>query len=44
MKQNFYKGRLRDNFNLEVIGSNDKDKKIVHDVICNKLCQSKIEN
>lgn len=43
MEQEFYKGRLRDNFNLEVIIPNDKDRKIVHGVIYDELCLGKIE-
>ncbi len=38
MEQDFYKGRLIDNFGLKVITPNDADRKIIHDVIYGELC------
>ncbi len=38
MEQDFYKGRLIDNFGLKVITPNDADRKIIHDVIYDELC------
>lgn len=43
MEQEFYKGRLRDKYGLEVIVPNATDRKIVHSVIYNELCVGKIE-
>lgn len=42
MEQDFYKGRLSDQFNLEVIVPNQPDRQIVHDVIYQELCLGKI--
>lgn len=44
MEQEFYKGRLRDKYGLEVIVPNALDRKIVHSVIYNELCVGKIES
>lgn len=38
MEQDFYKGRLIDNFGLKVITPNEADRKIIHDVIYDELC------
>jgi len=38
MEQEFYKGRLIDNFGLKVITPNAADQQIVHEVIYNQLC------
>ena len=38
MEQDFYKGRLVDNFGLKVITPNDADRQIIHDVIYHELC------
>lgn len=43
MEQDFYKGRLEDNYGLKVITPNTDDRKIVHNVIYNELCLGKIE-
>jgi len=42
MEQDFYKGRLEDKFDLDVVIPNDDDIKIVHDIIYNELCLGKI--
>ncbi|MFZ6774028.1 aspartate/glutamate racemase family protein [Undibacterium sp. SXout7W] len=42
MEQEFYKGRLLENYGLEVIIPNATDRKIVHAVIYNELCVGKI--
>ena len=44
MEQDFYKGRLQDKFNLEVIVPNEADRQIVHDVIYNELCVGNIND
>lgn len=41
MEQEFYKGRLKDNYGLTVVVPNDNDRKIVHDVIYKELCLGK---
>jgi len=38
MEQDFYKGRLKDNYGLTVIVPDEADRKIVHDVIYKELC------
>ena len=38
MEQDFYKGRLKDNFGLTVIVPNETDRKLVHNVIYKELC------
>jgi len=43
MKQEFYKGRLKDKFNLDVVVPNKEDIKIVHEIIYNELCLGKIK-
>jgi len=43
MEQEFYKGRLMINFNIEVVTPNVKDRKIIHNIIYNELCLGKIE-
>ncbi|MEX9868042.1 aspartate/glutamate racemase family protein [Providencia huaxiensis] len=43
MEQPFYKQRLIDKFNLDVLIPNEKDRKIVHDIIYNELCLGKID-
>ena len=49
MEQEFYKGRLTDNYGLNVLVPNDDDRKIVHEVIYDELClgvirdESKVE-
>lgn len=42
MEQDFYKGRLQDQFNLDVIVPDQADRQIVHDVIYQELCLGKI--
>ena len=42
MEQDFYKGRLIDNFGLDVIVPDDADRQIIHDVIYNELCLGNI--
>lgn len=38
MEQDFYKGRLKDNYGLTVLVPNEEDRKIVHNVIYKELC------
>ena len=42
MEHDFYKGRLIDNFGLEVLVPNQADRDIVHRVIYEELVQGKI--
>ncbi len=42
MEQAFYKDRLMDSFDLNVLVPNDKDRRIVHDVIYQELCLGNI--
>lgn len=42
MEQDFYKGRLIDNFGLDVIVPDDADRQIIHDVIYDELCLGSI--
>lgn len=39
MEQDFYKGRLKDKFDLDVIIPNEQDRNVVHNVIYQELCQ-----
>lgn len=43
MEQDFYKGRLSENFGLNVLVPNDKDRQIVHKTIYQELCLGKIQ-
>jgi len=38
MEQDFYKGRLKDKFDLDVIIPNKQDRSIVHNIIYQELC------
>ena len=42
MEDDFYIGRLRDKYNLEVLVPNEKDRNIVHDVIYDQLCLGEV--
>ncbi len=42
MEQDFYKGRLSDNYRLNVLVPDEKDRQIVHAVIFEELCLGKI--
>ena len=42
MEQTFYKGRLQDNFDIEVIVPNEYDRHIIHQVIYDELCLGEI--
>jgi len=43
MEQDFYKGRLKDAYGLEVIIPDEADRKIVHQVIYEELCLGHID-
>ncbi len=43
MEQNFYKGRLRDQYGLEVLVPGQDDRQIVHRVIYDELCLGQIK-
>ncbi|WP_285162651.1 aspartate/glutamate racemase family protein [Shewanella goraebulensis] len=42
MQQDFYKGRLRDKYNINVIVPSASEQKMVHKVIYDELCKGKI--
>lgn len=42
MEQEFYKGRLSEKFGLEVLVPEEKERKLVHDVIYEELCRGEI--
>ncbi len=42
MEQNFYKGRLAEKYNLNVLIPTEEDRKIVHNVIYQELCLGNI--
>lgn len=42
MSEDFYKGRLQDEFEIEVLVPDEADQKIIHDVIYKELCQGEI--
>ncbi|GLS91442.1 aspartate racemase [Psychromonas marina] len=42
MEQDFYKGRLKDNYGLSVLVPVEEDRKIVHNVIYEELCLGRI--
>ena len=44
MEQAFYKGRLTDQYGLQVLVPNEEDRQIVHTVIYEELCMGKIES
>jgi len=43
MEQNFYKGRLNENFGLNVLVPNDEDRQTIHKVIYHELCLGKVQ-
>jgi aspartate racemase len=43
MEQDFYKGRLRDRFGLEVLIPEAEDRALVHRVVFDELVQGRIE-
>lgn len=42
MEQDFYKSRLVDKFDIEVLVPNDEDRRLIHRVIYDELCQGEI--
>jgi len=44
MEQDFYKGRLSEQFGIEVLVPEEDERNIVHDVIYNQLCQGEIRD
>ncbi len=42
MEQPFYRNRLEEKFNIEVIVPNEEERRIVHDVIYRELCLGKV--
>ncbi len=43
MEQDFYKGRLEQKYNFEVVIPNQEERQIIHDVIYNELCLGEIK-
>ncbi|MGD9427081.1 aspartate/glutamate racemase family protein [Pantoea sp. NSTU24] len=43
MEQEFYRGRLKDQFEIEVITPDEADRKFVHEVIYHELCLGEIK-
>ncbi|MBX2835682.1 MAG: aspartate/glutamate racemase family protein [Gammaproteobacteria bacterium] len=43
MEQDFYKGRLKDMHQIDVVTPDKEDRQIVHDIIYNELCQGMIQ-
>ena len=44
MDQDFYKGRLTNNYGIKVLVPNEEDREIIHKVIYQELCLGKIES
>lgn len=44
MEQDFYKGRLSDNHSIEVVTPDNDERKVVHDIIYDELCQGVIKD
>ncbi|MFT5720570.1 MAG: aspartate racemase [Motiliproteus sp.] len=44
MEQEFYKGRLQEQYGLEVLVPDASDQQIVHDIIYNELCVGKVQS
>jgi aspartate racemase len=44
MEEDFYKGRLVDNYGLDVIVPNEKEMDVIHQVIYSELCIGKIDS
>jgi aspartate racemase len=44
MEEPFYKGRLQDKYNLEVLVPNEEERKLVHAIIYNELCRGEIKD
>ena len=44
MEGDFYKKRLKDNYDIEVIIPEDADRQIIHDIIYNELCLGVIKD
>lgn len=44
MEQDFYKGRLTEQYGLDVVVPNEADRKIVHDIIYGELCLGEIKD
>ncbi len=42
MEQDFYKGRIKEKYNIDVIIPDTDDRKVIHDVIYNELCLGQI--
>lgn len=43
MERDFYKGRLKSKYGIDVVIPCEQDRKIVHDVIYNELCRGNVE-
>lgn len=43
MEKDFYKGRLKDKYQLDVLIPDDNDRKLIHHIIYNELCLGQIK-
>lgn len=43
MEQDFYKGRLSEKFDIDVVIPDEKDREIIHEIIYSDLCLNKVE-
>jgi aspartate racemase len=43
MEQEFYKGRLRDKYGLEILIPGEEDRQVVHDILYSELCLGEIK-
>ncbi|TFG13523.1 MAG: aspartate/glutamate racemase family protein [Promethearchaeota archaeon] len=44
MEQEFYKGRIKERYNIDVLIPDSNEREIVHDIIFNELCLGKIKS
>ena len=44
MEQDFYKGRLREKYGLDVLIPGDTDRKVIHDVVYHELCLGRVRD
>lgn len=44
MEQDFYKGRLSENYGLNVLVPGNEDRHVVHNIIYQELCLGKVES
>ena len=44
MEEDFYKGRLQDDFGIDIVIPTENERQVVHDVIYNELCVGKLHD